>query len=311
MTRARWAVLAAVATLGGAGGCVSCDTRSARANWEVGPACAVPVCDRQHVYAVLVNGTCPAGSCSLEGLRDGLAERGFVKNYFGQVVHAPWLASEMRAVAKCDPAARFVVVGADVGAPVAIRLARQAAADGLAVDALVLVEPALASDSAGCPVRTVLVSCDGTGSAPHTERAAVPGATRLTIPGHPATVDVVAGLLAESAAKVEHPPAVYDETSEPGARPPREVFPPPGAAPEWLFLHDNPGYAPAPLAPPYPNTGPIAPSLVPRGGYLPPERLPRPQLPLLVPGPVPQPFPAPGPAPVPAQPLPTPRPVAP
>ncbi len=282
MTRARWAAVAAVAVLAGGSGCVSCDTRSARANWEGGPACEVPVCDRQHVYAVLVNGACPAGPTSLEGLRDGLAERGFVKTYFGQVLHAPWLAHEMRAVAKCDPTARFVVVGADIGAPAAAHLARHAAADGLAVDALVLLNPLSMSRSDGCATRTVLVSCGTDCSAPHTEQASIPDATRLTLPGHAGTVELVCGLLKESAARVVHPPAVFDDLTEPGARPPRDLTPPPGAPAEWLFLHDHPGYSPAPLPP---NAGPIAPALVPRGGYIPPERLPRPQVtpPLLLP----------------------------
>lgn len=286
MTRARWAAVAAVAVLAGGGGCVSCDTRSARANWEGGPACEVPACDRAHVYAVLVNGACPAGPTSLEGLRDGLAARGFVKSYFGQVLHAPWLAAEMRAVAKCDPAARFVVVGADVGAPVAAHLARHAAADGLNIDALVLLNPVGMSGTDGCATRTVLVSCGTDCSAPHTERMAVAGATRFTLPGHPGTVELVRDLLKESAARVEHPPAVFDDLTEPGARPPRDVLPPPGTPAEWLFLHDHPGYSPAPLPPPsVPNAGPIAPALVPRGGYVPPERLPRPQVtpPLILP----------------------------
>jgi hypothetical protein len=308
MTRAWWAVLAAVVTLAGGGGCVSCDTRLVRANREAGPACAVQACDRQHVYAVLVNGACPAGACSLEGLRDGLAERGFVKTYFGQAVHVPWLAYEMRAVARCDPSARFVVVGADVGAPLAAWLARHAAADGLAVDALVLLDPVMVSSSAGCPTRTVLVACGGDYSAPHTERASVPGATPLTLPGHAGTVDLVAGLLAESASRVEQPTVVFDTVVDPDGRPPRDLTPPPGAAPEWLFLHDHPGYSPAPLTPPppssRPNVGPIAPSLVPRDGYVFPERLPRPQAPpILVPWLMPQPGPAPGAG----QPLPVPR----
>lgn len=293
MTRARYAVAAAVGLLAGGAGCVSCDTRAARANWESGPACPVPVCDRRHVYAVLVNGACPAGPTSLEGLRDILAARGYAKAYFGQVLHAPWLAHEMRAVAKCDPGARFVVVGADVGATVAAHLARSAAADGLNVDALVLIEPVMPAGSDGCPVRTVLVTRgEGPASAPHTERVVVPGATRFNLPGHAGTADVVAGLIAESASRVEHPPAIFDDVIEPGARPPREVTPPPGVEPHWLFLHDQPGYVPAPLLPPSaPNVGPIAPALVPRGGYVFPERLPRPQVapPIIVPVPVPAP----------------------
>ncbi|HYH69341.1 MAG TPA: hypothetical protein VD866_31900 [Urbifossiella sp.] len=298
MTRVRWALLTAMATLAGGGGCVSCAAHSARANWEAGPACPVPACERQHVYAVLVNGACPAGGCSLEGLRDGLTERGFVKTYYGQVVHVLWLASEMRTVARCDPAARFVVVGADIGAPVAARLARQAAADGLAVDALVLLDPVLMSSSAGCSVRTVLVTSGGDCSAAHTERATVEGANRLTLPGHSGTIDFVCGLLTESAGRVELPAVVTEVIADPDTRQPRDLSPPPGLPGEWLFLHEQPGYVPPPLPAPYPNLGPIAPSLVPRGGYIFPERLPRPQfMPWLVPAP--------------GQPLPTPRPVQP
>lgn len=307
MTRVRWAVAAAAAVLVGGSGCVSCDMRTARASWEAGPSCEVPACDRSNVYAVLVNGACPAGSTSLEGLRDGLAPRGFTKVYFGQILHAYWLASEMRAVAKCNPSARFIVVGADIGCPIAAHLTRQAVADGVTVDALVLLEPVGVPADAGCATRTVLVSCGNNGSAPHTERAAISGATRFTLPGHPGTVDLVYDLMKESAARVEHPPGLFDVLTDPEGRQPRDVTPPPGAAPEWLFLHDHPGFSPAPLSPlpSNPNVGPIAPALVPRGGYQPPERLPRPQV--MPPTIVPRPQPAPSAPPANGQPLPVPR----
>ncbi|MFO0799123.1 MAG: hypothetical protein U0804_16770 [Gemmataceae bacterium] len=300
MTRVTCLILTAVATLAGGGGCVSCTTHAARVNWEAGPTCPVPVGERQHVYTVLVNGACPAGGCSLEGLRDGLVERGFVKNYFGQVVHTPWLAYEMRGVARCDPAARFVVVGADIGCPLAARLAREAAADGLAVDALVLLDPVLMPAAAGCPVRTVLVTTGADCACAHTERAVVEGANRLTLPGHSGTVDFVCGLLTASASRVELPAVITEVIVDPDTRQPRDLAPPPGLPGEWLFLHDQPGYVPQPLPSPYPNVGPIAPSLVPRGGYVFPERLPRPQF---------TPWPGQVPGPAPGQPLPPPRPV--
>lgn len=297
MTRARWAVAAAVGVLVGGAGCVSCETRSARASWETAPACETPPCDRQHVYAILVNGACPTGSPSLESLRDGLAARGYAKSYFGQIVHAFWLASEMRAVAQCDPSARFVVVGADVAAPVAAHLARSAAADGLNVDALVLLDPVMGRDSVGCPGRTVLVTSGGPCDVAHTERATIPGTTRLTLAGHAGTIDLMVALLKSSAMRVEHPEVIEDEWPA-DARPPRNLTPPAGAEGEWLFLYDTPGYHPAPLS--APNAGPIAPALVPPHGYPAPPQLPRPQM-------VPWLRPNPPVVPAPAVPLPLPR----
>lgn len=274
MTRARWVAAAAVgAALGGAG-CVSCETRTARANWETAPAAEVSTADRRHVYAILVNGACPAGCASLEALRDSLADRGYAKAYFGQTAHVPWLAREMRAVAACDPGARFVVVGCDVSAPLAAHLARAAMADGLAVDAVVLLDPLLMSPTDGCPTRTVLVTSSHGCAVPHTERKVVTGATRLSLPGHPGTVDVVCDLLKESAARVEYPPAVFDAPPTDG-RLNRDVTPPANLPAEWLYLFDHPQY-PTPLTPP-PAAGPIAPALIPRGGYAPPPDLPRPQ----------------------------------
>jgi hypothetical protein len=283
MTGKRALVAAAVAVLLAAPGCVSCGHHVCKPAREAGPDCPIPLRDRQQVYVVLVNGLTPGGPSGLEGLRDRLADQGFTKVYCGQLCHAVWLGQEMRRVHKEEPAARFIVVGYDLGGAAALRLAADARTDGLPVEALVLLDPMGKPKDAGCAVRTVLV-CSGSGTSPfpHSESLSVPDAGHFSLPTHPQTVAVVCDLLGEVASRVEHP-AVYDPDGTvyyehaPPARP--VPGPPPGGDEDWLFLHDQPGPHNTPLLPPdagipltsgivnpgakseatvSPNTGPVA-----------------------------------------------------
>jgi hypothetical protein len=254
MTGKRWLVAAGVALLlaGSGSGCATCCHQACKPVLAAGPTCELPIGNRQRAYAVLVNGVTPGCGAGLDGLRDKLAEQGFSKVYYGQLCHALWMAQEMRRVQKEDPDARFVVVGYDLGGPVAARIARDAIDDGLAVDTLVLLDPVGKQDTIGGQVRTILV-CSGAGSAlvPHTETFAVSDAGHFTLPTNPATVGLMCELMTESAGRVPIPlPTATVEWSYEFAPPARGTpMPGPDDDPAWQFLLDPPGPKTPPLLP--------------------------------------------------------------
>lgn len=235
-----------------AAGCLTCGHTVCRPGLEAGPDCPVPLADRQRVYAVLVNGLAVDGPAGLAGLRDELAAQGFTKVYSGEVCHGPVLAAEVRRVHRDDPAARFVVVGFSLGGPVAAQLAEGAAAAGVPVDALVLLDPVGVRSTEVPGVRTLVVRSGGpVGRVEHAEVVYVPTAGHYTLPAHPRTVQAVGRLMAESAARVEHPPAVTPTEVEFADAPPARRPTPPEAFgdPEWLFLEEATGPVGQPLGP--------------------------------------------------------------
>ena len=253
MTGKRTLAVVGVAILLAGSGCASCNYRAFQPARDAGPDCQVPLQDRREVYVFLVNGLTPSGSSGRDGLQEKLALQGFTKVYHGQLYHAGWMGTEMRRIHREEPAARFVIVGYDLGGAGASRLAADGIADELPVDALILLDPMGKPGTVGCSVRTLLV-CSGSGAAPvpHTESLSVPDAGHFTLPTHPQTVAVVCELLTQVARKVEHPP-VTDGNSGwryEHAPPPRPIAAPGvNADPEWSFLHDRGGTQNTPLTP--------------------------------------------------------------
>jgi hypothetical protein len=262
MTGKRWLVAAGVAVLlaGSGSGCATCCHQACKPVLNAGPTCELPIGERQKVYAVLVNGLTPDCGTGLGGLRDKLAEHGFAKVYYGQLCHALWMAQEMRRVHKEEPDARFVVVGYDLGGPVAARIARDAVDDGLTVDALILLDPTGKQETIGCRLRTILV-CSGGGvtTLPHTETFSVPDAGHFSLPTNPATVGLMCDLMSESAGLLPTllptPTAEWSYEFAPPAR--STPMPGPDDNPDWHFLLDVPGPKTPPLSPPDapPTTG--------------------------------------------------------
>jgi len=254
MTGRRWLVAAGVAVLlaGTGSGCATCCHQACKPVLTAGPQCELPLGNRQRAYAVLVNGLTPGCSAGLEGLRDKLAAQGFPKVYYGQVCHAAWLAREMRQVHACEPDARFVVVGYDIGGTAAARIAQDAADDGLAVDALVLLDPVGDRDPGDCKVRTIRV-CGGSGAAAvlNAETVSIPGAGHFTLPTNPTTVGLVCDLMEESAGQVPTPLPTPTVQWTYEFAPPERATPMPGPDddPGWHFLLDLPGPKTSPLLP--------------------------------------------------------------
>ena len=261
----------ALAVLIAAPGCVSYGHKAAKVALAAGPACGVPLQDRRHVYAFMVNGLTPGVAPGLDGLRDRLAECGFMKVYVGGLCHELWFEDEMKRVIGCDPDARFVFVGYDYGCGSAAALGAAAARAGWPVEAVVLLDPA-GPAAAGCPTRTVLVTSGAYAEvSPHTERVAIPEANHFALPTHPRTVETLCEIMRGAASQVvRHPEYDVPESAIPFGSPSRYVpAPHPVTDPAWLFLDPPPELRAVPLSP-----VPIAPALVPRGGYVPADRLP-------------------------------------
>jgi hypothetical protein len=252
MTAKTWLLAVAVgATLAGSG-CVSCCHQAAKACLQAGPDCEVPLADRQHVYAVLLNGASPTGLCEL---RDKLAALGFAKIYCGDIVYGWWFEYEMRRVAREEPSARFVLVGYDVSCPAVVGMARAAIKKGLPVDSVYLLDPVGAGADTACGggCRTVTVQkgpdCEPTACA---NIISVPDAGHFSLPAHPTTVAAVYAGLKASAERVVHP-MVYAVGPGGGLVPP-PVGPPAASTlpPGWQPLESlSPSFPP--LTPPTPE----------------------------------------------------------
>lgn len=209
-----------------AAGCVSCGHDACPRAIEAGPHCEAPPCDRRHVYAVLINGLTPS-SC-LEELRLSLAERGYEKSFRADLIHTGWVWREMKRIQKCDPEARFVLVGYGFGAGVAVGMAKEAYHDGVTVDALVLLDPAETT------------ACDDLSGRVMVLRSSEANCSHFALPKQASTVDAIAVVLAETATRVEHP--AYEDAPyfwHPDAPAPRDYTLPEGMPVEWQFLHER------------------------------------------------------------------------
>jgi hypothetical protein len=197
----------------------------------------------------MVSGVVPSTSFGLEGLRDELAKQGYSKVGLGQAINVPWMAAEIRRIHANDPAARFVLLGYDVGSPAAGWLANDLAAAGIPVDALVLLNPVGKGSSI---VRTVVVNCGKAASASDAESIGVADGNHFTLPTHTRTVAIVSSLLATTAAhtsagQITSPVVEWNFQDE---QPRRPLSTPTANSPtEWNFLHDVMGNHNEPLAP--------------------------------------------------------------
>jgi hypothetical protein len=192
-----WAVLALAAVAALQTGCVSQCHKTHAAARERGPDCDLPAPCRNAVHVFLIDGLTPCGSCGLDKLRTELAANGFAKVGIGTAASGFCVQQEIEEIRGCDPEAKFVLVGFDVGGGAAAHTARSLAKKGIAVEALVLLDPVACGNEV--PARTLLVS-SGTRAAtvPHSSRVAVTTA-HTKLPAHPTTVGVVTELLREVA----------------------------------------------------------------------------------------------------------------
>jgi pimeloyl-ACP methyl ester carboxylesterase len=176
-----------------------------------------------------------------------LAENGFAKIGMGELCHANWVKTEIDNIRACEPEARFVLVGYDLGGGAAVSVARDLHGKGVPVEAVVLLDP-LGCPKETCGVPTLLITSGKTSvRTPHSSRIVVTDSTHFSLPAHATTVAIITDLLREIAVNNCEPETdTITEWSYPHAP---EMRGTPNAnnakktknASQWNFLADRPG----------------------------------------------------------------------
>lgn len=237
-----WLAGGLLALLFSAAGCAVPCAKGYKCSLEHGPECDLPTPCRNRVHAFMVHGLTPSTDCGLNALRMKLGENGFPMVGIGELCHFWWVKDEIECIRHNDPDARFVLLGYDYGAPVAVALARGLKEKNVPVDAVVLLDPkGCGPDPSG--VYTLLIANGGsTACAPHSARVVVPGATHFGLPAHSTTVAVITDLLRNIASQ-HYEPEVEEVPvwSYPHAPEARRVSPAKPLGADWDFLADRPG----------------------------------------------------------------------
>lgn len=234
-------------------GCVTTSLDCHSVVRDAGPACEVPRCSRERVYAYLISGVNPVCSSKFDELQACLFRHGFSKVGRVSCFHGSWLVGEMAKIQSTDPEARFVLVGVDVGALTAMRTANRALEKALFVDAVVLLDPVGPPTMKSVPkTRTVLLrSHGGTVMMPNAEIVPVPDATVFNLAASPTTLATIADVMEGVATAVwsESPQALHatawmSDKLPSGPFSVTHVDDPTG---EWSFLQERIGGVTAPL----------------------------------------------------------------
>lgn len=252
--RGSFALCLALASLGGTG-CVSClSPECHKIVHDAGPTCEVPRTCRDRVYTFVVSGMNPWGG-DLDELQACMHRHGFAKVGRAGVLQSGWLVGEMKRIRCCDPEARFVLIGYDLGATTAVRTAVKATEKNLTVEAVVLLDPVAVSqpNCKSCRgVRTVLIrSVGGSVKVPDTEIVEVSDADHFNLCSRTTTMATVCGILEEVATAVwsDVPNHTKYPSWESDAGPTGRFSPPVAETEvtEWNFLHERVGGVTPPL----------------------------------------------------------------
>src|SRR4051794_13154954 len=115
-----WGIAAVLAIVLANTGCVSCCSKSYKQALNHGPDCDTPSPCRNQVYVFMIHGVTPSTECGLSALRVKLAENGFAKVGVGELASALEIIWEIKKIRACEPDARFVFIGYDVGGAAAV-----------------------------------------------------------------------------------------------------------------------------------------------------------------------------------------------
>jgi len=244
MSGKTWGIAAILAMVLANTGCVSCCHKTYKQARENAPDCELPTPCRNQIYVFMVHGLTPSTSSGLDALRTKLGESGFAKVGVGELTSALEIVFEIKDIYKCDPDAKFVLIGYDLGGGAAQCLARELSARGVPIEGLVLLDPLACGEP--CSARTLLITSGTTiSSAPCTNRLAVPDASHYRLPAHPATVAAITELLKDLATRnwqaAPDPVPEFTYPLAPEMRPVLQSRP----GEEWDFLADRQGPVPS------------------------------------------------------------------
>jgi hypothetical protein len=244
MNQKKWVVGAVLAIVLANTGCVSCCSKSYGKAWNSGPDCELSTPCRGQVYVFMIQGLTPTVECGLDTLREKLAACGFAKVGVGDIASAVCIACEIKKLHRCEPEAKFVLVGYDFGGAAAVCLARELNAKGVPIEAIVLLDPLACGEAYGGP--TLLINSGTTTStARYTNRVVVPDANHYKLPSHPTTVAAISELLNDVATRdYQFEGGLLPEWAYPHAPAMRPLPTPQGGS--WDFLTDD-GSSPPPI----------------------------------------------------------------
>jgi hypothetical protein len=240
MNGQRWVIAGVLAAILANTGCVSCCHKSYQQALTHGADCDIPTPCRNQVYVFMIHGLTPSTDCGLNALRTKLGENGFAKVAVGESFSGLSIECEIKDIRKCDPDAKFVLLGYDLGGAAAACIASDLCRKGMPVEAVVLLDPIASGKASG--TRTLLVTSGKcTSTAPHTERVVVPEASHFGLPAHPTTVAAITELLKDIATINCQPPVdLIPEWSYKHA-PEMHSAVTGRWDEEWDFLSDRPG----------------------------------------------------------------------
>jgi|GEM_PF-1751525 len=244
MNKKFWAIGVILAIISTNTGCISCCHESYAKVLKKGPECDLPTPCRNQIYVFMIHGGTPTTDNGLSALRAKLADEGFAKVGIGEFTDALPIALEIKSIAKCNPEARFVLIGYDMGGAAAVFLARELTARTIPVEGVVLLDPIACGRPSG--VRTLLVTSGATTSmVTHSEHVVVGDANHFQLPAHPQTVAAISDLLRNIATQNYQPPGdPVPAWTYPHAAPMWPIPTPRGD--EWDFLAEQ-GGVPGPI----------------------------------------------------------------
>lgn len=233
-----WLIGAIAAVALSQAGCVTCCHKGYEKSLASGPECELPTACRNQVYVFLINGVTPPTHNGLNALRMKLGENGFAKVGIADLAGALSVEHEIKKIRACEPDAKFVLVGYDVGAPAVICDARHLASKDIPVEAVVLLDPVGTKEV--CCVPTLLIASGKKPcTVPHSKQIVVPDASHFTLPAHPLTVATITDLLSTIASNGY--PATSAPVPEWSYKNAPEMRPEPTGRWDaaWDFLSDN------------------------------------------------------------------------
>jgi hypothetical protein len=240
MTGQRWLMAGIAVILLAGSGCMTCGYRNYGLARDSAPECELPCCQRNQVYVFAMSGLNPVSIMAVDALREELSRKGFPKVATGQTIHAWWMAREMRRIRDAEPDAVFIVVGFESAAPVAVRLAEKAQADGLPISGVVVIDSEGRTPPPATSIRTLAVgNVQGMPSSETVESVVVPDVASYGLASDARTVGAMTRLLTDAAAATPIPVAVEStEWNYPHAPPMRPIGEP-VRHPDWMFLFDQ------------------------------------------------------------------------
>jgi hypothetical protein len=94
---------------------------------------------RRHVYVLLMSGADPFQAANLRHVREYVHALGFAQTFHGQFCNGDWLEEQMIRIRLEDADARVVLIGCGSGAATLCELGEAAAADGMTIEAMLVL----------------------------------------------------------------------------------------------------------------------------------------------------------------------------